>query len=327
MSNRELHGVIVPVITPIDEKENVDESAFRGILRRLIDAGAHCIFVGGSAGEGPLLVDAQWRRMVEIAFDEVGGELPLLAGTIDTSARRVCDKVTILKRIGYRYFVLTPTYYVANKAPSEHLRLFGQAKEAAGKMEMVAYNIPQCTGSILAVDMVCEMAKRGWVRYCKESSGDLKYLKSLIRKGKSVGLNVLAGDELIMGQGLLAGAKGIVPVCANYDPQRYIRLYEAGSRGDRKAVAEQMPALLQIREVCLLSGASWLAGMKYAMSVLGYGSGKCVSPLESAETKRKARIDALIKTHQNDAVTPPRTVCYPASTAARKKPRQTRERK
>ena len=83
-----LHGVIVPVITPTDDKDNVDEPVFRRILRRLVEAGAHAVFVGGSAGEGPLLVDAQWRRMVEIAFDEVGDDLPLLAGVMDTSARR-----------------------------------------------------------------------------------------------------------------------------------------------------------------------------------------------------------------------------------------------
>jgi 4-hydroxy-tetrahydrodipicolinate synthase len=298
MSQGELRGVVVPVITPIDKKENVDERAFRRVLSRLVAEGANCIFVGGSAGEGPLLTDAQWRRMVEIAHDEVDGRLPLFGGAIDTSARRACEKVAILRKIGYRYFVLTPTYYLANKAPSEHLRLFGQAKEAAGKMEMIAYNIPQCTGSVLSVDVVCEMAKRRWIRYCKESSGDLKYLKSLIRKGKRVGLNVLAGDEFIMGEGLLAGAKGIVPVCANLDPQRYVRLYEAGSRGDRKAVAEQMREILHIREVLLLSGVCWIAGMKYAMASLGFGSGQCVSPLEPVEPKRKARIDALIAAYQ-----------------------------
>ena len=298
MSNPELRGVIVPVFTPIDKKENVDEPAFRKVLRRLVTAGVHGIFVGGSAGEGPLLADAQWRRMVEIAFDEVGGELPLLAGVMDTSARRVCDKVAALRTIGYRYFVLTPTFYIANKTPTEHLRLFGQAKKAAGKMEMVAYNIPQCTSSVLAVDTICEMARRGWIRYCKESSGDWKYLKSLIRKGKAVGLDVLAGDEAIMDQGLLAGAKGIVPVCANYAPEKYIRLYEAGARGDRKALAEQMPDLLRIREILLLSGACWISGLKYAMSTLGFGSGNCVSPLEPAETGRKKGIDALIKKDQ-----------------------------
>jgi 4-hydroxy-tetrahydrodipicolinate synthase len=295
MSRQELGGVIVPVITPITKKEDVDEPAFRKVLRRLVGAGVNAIFVGGSAGEGPLLADSQWRRMAEIALDEVGDELPLLGGAMDTSARRVCDKVAALRDIGYRYFVLTPTYYVAGKTPSEHLRLFGAAKKAAGKMEMVAYNIPQCTGSALSADAVCEMAARGWIRYCKESSGDLKYLKNLIRRGKDVGLTVLVGDELIAGQGLLAGGKGVVPVCANYVPGMYLRFFEAGIRGDRRAVAQQRPELLRIREILLLSGACWIAGIKYAMSRLGFGSGACVSPLEPAEADRKVRIDALIQ--------------------------------
>jgi 4-hydroxy-tetrahydrodipicolinate synthase len=294
MSNRELRGLIVPVITPVDKKENVDERAFRKVLRRLVAEGTHGIFVGGSAGEGPLLSDAQWHRMVEIAHDEIGVDVSLLAGAMDTSARRVRDKVKALKSLGYRYFVLTPSFYYSPKSATEHLRLFGQAKEAAGKMEMVAYNIPQCTGSPLAVETACEMAKRGWIRYCKESSGDSKYLKTLITKGKDAGLTVLAGDEPLMAKALLAGAKGIVPVCANLLPREYVALYEAGIAGNRKALAEQMPELMRLREILLLSGACWISGIKYAMSAIGLGSGICVSPLEPAEAGRKAQIDAMI---------------------------------
>jgi 4-hydroxy-tetrahydrodipicolinate synthase len=213
---------------------------------------------------------------------------------MDTSARRVCDKVKALRSIGYRYFVLTPSFYYSPKSATEHLRLFGQAKEAAGKMEMVAYNIPQCTGSPLAVETACEMAKRGWIRYCKESSGDWKYLKTLISKGKDAGLAVLAGDEPLMAKALLAGAKGIVPVCANLLPREYVALYEAGIAGNRKALAEQMPELMRLREILLLSGACWISGIKYAMSAIGLGSGICVSPLEPAEAGRKAQIDAMI---------------------------------
>ena len=86
---------------------------------------------------------------------------------IDTSSRRVCEKVKTLSEIGYRHFVVTPTYYIAIKTPEEHLRLFGQAKEAAGNMEMIAYNIPQCTASTLAIETICKMAQRGWIRCCK----------------------------------------------------------------------------------------------------------------------------------------------------------------
>jgi dihydrodipicolinate synthase/N-acetylneuraminate lyase len=298
MSNAELRGVVVPVITPITKKEDVDEPAFRKQIRRLIKAGAHVIFVGGSAGEGPLLADSQWRRMVEIAHDEVGNAVPLLGGVMDTSARRVCEKIAFLKKTGYRFFVLTPTYYISMKAQSEALRLFEQAKKVAGKMEMVAYNIPQCTGSMLAPETMCAMARRGWVRYCKDSYPDFAHMTKLLRLGKAAGLSVLAGEEPFMDRAVMMGAKGIVPVCANYDPEGYVALYEAGIRRDKKALAKLMPELMERRRILLTTGVNWIAGMKYAMSVLGIGSGACVSPIEPAEAKRKKLIDAMIQKHR-----------------------------
>lgn len=295
MISNELRGVIVPAITPINDNEEVDESAFRKVLRRLIKSNVNAIFVGGSAGEGPLLSDRQWRRMVEIAFDEVRGETPLLGGAIDTSTRRVCEKVKLLGEIGYRQFVVTPTFYIAVKTPSEHLRLYGQAKEAAGDMEIVAYNIPQCTGSVLGIDTVCEMAKRGWIRYCKESSGDLTYARDLIAHGKDVGLTVLAGDEFTCNETLLAGAGGIVPVCANYDPRMFAHLYDVGSRGDRDALARVMTRMWSVRENLVLSSPCWLSGIKYAVASLGLCSATVMSPLEPATPTARAAIDALVK--------------------------------
>ena len=47
-----LSGVVVPVITPVDEEDRVDEAAFRQVMRRLIESGVHVLFVGGSAGKG-----------------------------------------------------------------------------------------------------------------------------------------------------------------------------------------------------------------------------------------------------------------------------------
>jgi 4-hydroxy-tetrahydrodipicolinate synthase len=142
---------------------------------------------------------------------------------------------------------------------------------------------------------MCELAKRGWARNCKESSGDWLYLKELIRRGKDVGLTVLAGDEPISDDALLAGAGGIVPVCANFEPALFLRLYEAGKRGDRGEMAGLMRRMEVLRESLLLSGPCWLTGIKYALSAMGMGSGQPISPLEPVDAKRKARIDALME--------------------------------
>ena len=66
----ELKGVIVPVITPTRNDDSVDEISFRKQIRRLIKKGINGMFIGGSAGEGPLLTMKEWHRMSEIAFDE-----------------------------------------------------------------------------------------------------------------------------------------------------------------------------------------------------------------------------------------------------------------
>jgi 4-hydroxy-tetrahydrodipicolinate synthase len=301
VNRRQVKGLVVPVITPVLDDDSVDVGAFGKLLDRLVRSGVDGIFVGGTVGEGPLLADDQWQRMVETAREAVGrSPVPLLAGAMDTSTRRVCRKIKILRDLGYEHFVVTGTFYMPTRSPREHLRLFGAAYEAAGDMDMVAYNIPQCTGSSLAAGTICEMARRGWIRCCKDSSGDFPFLKELLAAGRQCGLRVLTGNESTAGDALLAGACGMVCGCANYDPHVYLRLHKAALAGDRPAVAEAMKRVLLLRAELAKSGASGLSGIKYAMSALGFGNGKPVSPLEPAGAEQKARIDALMANDQDN---------------------------
>jgi 4-hydroxy-tetrahydrodipicolinate synthase len=294
MQTNTLCGVVVPIITPLDAEEKIDEDGLRRLIRRLSEAGVHGLFVGGSAGEGPLLPADQWRRMAEVAFDEVKGRMPLLGGVMDTSTRRVCEKVSVLRTIGYSHFVLTPTYYLAARAESEQLRLFGEAREAGGNMEMIAYNIPQCTGACLAVDTLCEMARRGWLRCCKESSGDITYFNDLVRRGGVIGLSVLGGDEVTLVEELRAGAAGIVPACGNIVPGLFIQAFEAAERSDWTEVAHIHEEIMRIRAPLVTGGTNWLSGIKYAASLMEGGSGKAMSPLEPVGPQQKRNIERLL---------------------------------
>jgi 4-hydroxy-tetrahydrodipicolinate synthase len=295
-SEDQLSGVIVPVITPVDERDRVDEAAFRAQIAFLLAAGVHGLFVGGSAGEGPLLTKEEWNRMVTIAHNEVGDRVPLLVGVMETSTRRVGEKIATAREIGCRYVVLTPTYYLAVRTKAEHLRLFCQAKEAAGDIELIACNIPSCTTSTLEVETVCEMARRKWIRCCKESSGNFAHLSALIRRGRDLGLTVLAGDERTSGQALLAGAKGIVPVCANFEPETYIQLYESVTHRDRIQVEKIMKRVLRLRSAIPSPGPCWVAGVKYAVFTRGIGSGRPISPLEPATAAQVRAIRRLKRT-------------------------------
>jgi 4-hydroxy-tetrahydrodipicolinate synthase len=291
----ELHGVIVPIITPVDGNDCVDEQAFRKLIRYLIAAEVNGIFVGGSAGEGPLLTNSQWQRMVEIAFDEAKDSVFLLVGVNDTSTKRVIEKIKLVEKIGYKHVVITPIYYMLTHSKDEHLRFFGECKEASPKMDVIAYNIPQNVRGEIAVETLCEMAQRKWIKYCKESSGKVEYFRKLVSEGAAAGLKVFEGDELTMVDGLRAGACGIVPVCANCEPKTFVEIYRAASSKDWDAVQKTHNRVLSLRDKLVVAGPFWLTGIKYGVSVLGIGAGKPVSPLPQLSKKQEKVIAEFIK--------------------------------
>jgi 4-hydroxy-tetrahydrodipicolinate synthase len=294
MSNDILHGVIIPVITPLDDNEAVDEGAFRAQIDRLINAGVHGLFIGGSAGEGPVLREQEWQRMIEIASNATAGRVPLLGGVIETSLSRGLEKLKRLQQLDYQYFVVTPTFYLANSGASEHMRLFEACWRERGDMEMIAYNIPGCVGSSISVDTFIELAEKGWIRHCKESSGDTELLAQLIPRGNAVGLRTLVGDERLIPLGLFAGGHGFIPVCGNAVPEVCVDLYNATIAGDGKLAAQHHAKLIEARHAMIIEGTCWLSGIKYAVSKQGIGNGRISPPLDPPSIRQKELIDKIL---------------------------------
>lgn len=293
MSEDELGGVIVPVITPVDADDRLDEEAFRSHLRRLIGAGVHGIFAGGTAGEGPLLTNREWQRTMEVAYEECHGKVHLLGGALETSTARAMERIAILEAIGYRHYVVIPSFYFKVKLQEEHLRFFGKCREAGRSMNMVAYNIPSCAGSAIAVETMCEMARRGWIQCCKESSGDMTYLGRLLSEARGLGLGVLIGTELEAAQGLRMGAQGLVPMSANLEPGLFVEAY--ASRDDEERLAGLQDRIAAMVRTVVLEPRSWLAGVKYAVAAGDGGRGDPVSPTEPLNESERARIDAFLR--------------------------------
>jgi dihydrodipicolinate synthase/N-acetylneuraminate lyase len=302
MNESQITGVVVPVVTPVDSQDRVDEKAFRGLLRHLIAAGVHGVFAGGTAGEGPMLTLTEWERMSLIAFEECHGKIHLLGGTLDTSTQRIIERAKILAEIGYKNFVVLPTFYLNLNLPEEHLRLFGECKEAVSDLNMVAYNLPSMAGSSIPVEAMCDMAKRGWISCCKDTSENMDYFGRLISEVAPLGVNILIGSEKHAVEALLMGAQGVVPVSGNYDPQAFIAAYSA--RKDVEKLTLLKERIASLGQNVLTRPRSWLSGAKYAAATLGFGSGRPVSPTEPLDQTERQHIkqfltqSRLISPHQ-----------------------------
>lgn len=293
---RNIGGVIVPVITPVDKNEDVDEKAYREVIRYCLNAGVDGIFAGGSSGMGPLLSDTEWRRVMEIARDEIGDGKILLGGVIATSTRRAVKQISFLESIGYRHAAVTPTFYITISSVDEMLSHFGACREATD-MEMVVYNIPGCTNSSIPLGVMEKMASNGWMKAIKESSGDREYFSDLMKIACEYGLDVMQGNEPNIEWGLNLGAAGIVPVCGNYEPATFVAAVQSAANGEKRTLCHIQQRINLIRDALLMGDKNWIAGIMYGMKTLGIGSGIAVRPLQELSPEEKKLIDALEVVH------------------------------
>jgi 4-hydroxy-tetrahydrodipicolinate synthase len=293
-SKRVVEGVIVPLLTPLDGKECVDESALRDLIRHCLKGGVDGIFVGGTSGFGPLLTDDQWERLMEIARDEVGDSVPLLGGIIATSTVRAINRIKILERIGFKHMVVTPTFYVTPTKEEEFLSHFDACRQATD-MNMITYNIPSCTGCSIPLSVISKMVSQGWTSIIKESSGDKDYFLELTKALSESDATILQGNEPDIAWGLSIGAKGMVPVCANYAPSLFSAAWRASQDGSEALLAEMQERIMAVRETLLMGDKSWLAGAMYGVHSLGIGSGKTLRPIQELKDDEKREIDDLTK--------------------------------
>jgi len=299
-SRKVIEGVIVPLLTPVDAEERVDESAMRALIRHCLEGGADVLFAGGTAGMGPLWPMAQWERMMKIAFDEVANAVPLLGGVIEMSRVRAIERIRLLERIGYEHMVVTPTYYITPERNDEFISYFGACRDAT-ELNMIVYNIPSCTHASIPVEVITEMAKRGWMRCIKESSGNQDYFSQVMDAVSGYDIAVLQGNEPDIAWGFRKGARGIVPVCANYAPSLYAAMCQAAAEKDDERMDALQEEILAVRETLLLGDKNWVAGAMFGVRTLGIGSGAVLRPIQEVVEAEQRKIEAMTRTRAASA--------------------------
>jgi 4-hydroxy-tetrahydrodipicolinate synthase len=255
-----LHGVVPPVCTPLTPERELDVPSLERLAAFLIEAGVHGLFVTGSTGEVAYLPDETRYRALEVVVGVAAGQVPVLAGIIDTTTPRVIEHAKASKAADA--LVATAPFY-APTAPSEFAGHF-RAIRAAVDLPLVAYDIPVSVGHKLPTDVVLELAADGTFAALKDSSGDLDGLRAVLERTDD--LVCFSGSETLADLGLFIGAHGLVPGIGNVDPHGYLRLYDAAQRGDWAAAKTEQ---LRLRKLFRLINVGDARGMGRYSSAIG----------------------------------------------------------
>jgi dihydrodipicolinate synthase/N-acetylneuraminate lyase len=109
MSARYPSTVMVSVVCPWDDREQLDEAAFRHEIDHAIRAGFRHVYVFGTAGEGYGVDTARFTRVIEVFGDEMAktADARAMVGVIGLSTGNVLERIRIAHDRGFREFQIS----------------------------------------------------------------------------------------------------------------------------------------------------------------------------------------------------------------------------
>ena len=283
-----LRGVVPPTVTAFNEDESVDYETTAEHARFVVDRGVHGVFPLGTNGEFPLLTGEERRGVVEAVVDEVGGDVPVIAGVGAPSTRETVAHAEHAESVGADgVVVVTPYYYpIDHEAALAHYRRVAEAVS----VPVYIYHIPSKTGNELSRETLAELAEIDAVAGVKDSSKDVPWLAQAIDDHPD--LTFLAGSDSLLFTGLEIGCAGLVSAVANAFPELVVDVYEAYDDGDEERARELQSRVFDVRDA-FKTGGAYMSGVKTALRLRGFDAGPLRSPLrlkdeDSTERLREA---------------------------------------
>jgi 4-hydroxy-tetrahydrodipicolinate synthase len=232
-----LHGVIVPLVTPFTAAGELDEPSFDRLVESLLGAGVHGLALNGTSGESPTLGWSEVERLTARLVSLVGGALPVLLGTGSANTAETVERTRRARALGAAGALVVVPYY-SRPAPAGVLAHF-RAVAAVG-LPVVAYHIPYRTSLELGRETLHAILDLPGVVGIKECSGGLANTIALVRRAQG---SVLCGEDLLFLAALAHGAPGGIAAAANLLAREFVAVYQA-ARADRFAEARRLFAAI-----------------------------------------------------------------------------------
>jgi len=228
MGNKSIHGVIVPLITPVNDNENVQWPDLETLVEHVIEGGVDAIFAMGTTGEFARFDDDTRAKAIDYVVKCCAGRVPVYAGVSDCGTKRVLENIKKAEQSGVNAVVATLPYYFPTVSAHEALSYFRDIARSTS-LPVILYNIPVTVGAKISLEVFEQLLDVENIVAMKDSSGDLQYFKALIElcQNRKKALSVIVGNESVSYDAFTMGADGIVPSLANPYPRLFASLYES----------------------------------------------------------------------------------------------------
>jgi 4-hydroxy-tetrahydrodipicolinate synthase len=297
VDTKAVEGIIVPLFTPLDERERVIEGDLVTLVRFLLARGVAGFLAPSGTGEFFNLSFDERRRIVEIVAREARGQVPVIAIAGACSTQESLRLIEAARQAGADAVMATPPYY----APVDQhgLLAFFRTLAVEGRLPLWLYHQPGETKLTIEPETVAELAALPNVVGIKVSAGpDLLYFHRVVRiMRQRPAFRVLMGEDYNCLSAFVLGGHGAVATLANILPDEFVGLWRAVRTGDIATARALQDRIMDAQELLVfVRSGSMQSACKLVLQRRGiFSTILCTSPLQPLGATERATFESRAK--------------------------------
>ncbi len=241
MTFTEKYGkILLPLITPYKENEEVDYNKYEELIEYLIQNDlCDSLIVTGTTGEASLLTFDERVKLMKTAVKASAGRKPVIAGTGCASTKETIALTKEAESLGIELAMVVCPYY--NKPTQEGLYNHYKTVAENTNMQILLYNIPIFVGVNLEADTVRRLAVIDNIIGIKDEAGiNPTQVTDFFLATKDVDSDfvIFNGDDIMLLPTIVQGAMGLVSGGAHIFGHEIREIFEAFDKGENEKAKE-----------------------------------------------------------------------------------------
>ncbi|MBY0219095.1 4-hydroxy-tetrahydrodipicolinate synthase [Paenibacillus illinoisensis] len=235
LTEQQIQGIYVPVITPFTKDNQLDIPSFRNYITHMANSGIHGLVINGTTGESPTVSWDEVEQLVQVTketLQSINKSIPIVVGTGTNDTASTVKRTQMAGELGADAVLVVTPYYnrPTEEGIYEHFRVTAEVG-----VPIIVYEIPARTGVRVSVDTMKRIMNLDGVIGLKDSTNGVELMSELVRSGSKP---ILCGDDGFFYDMLSEGAAGGMLASANINTEQFIEVYDCYKNGDKEGSRE-----------------------------------------------------------------------------------------
>jgi 4-hydroxy-tetrahydrodipicolinate synthase len=290
-----LGRLLTAMVTPFDEKGEVDYEQAKKLALALLDSGSDGVVVAATTGESPTLVREEESRLFTEVKSALGGRGNIIAYTGSNSTAEAVAATKAAEKIGVDACLSVVPYY--NKPTQEGIYQHFKTIAENTSLPIIMYNIPGRVVIKMTVETIVRLSQIDNIVGVKEASGDMGLVAHTLNNA-SQDFRVWSGNDNDTFHIMALGGYGTIGVATHLVGKQIKQMMDYILKSKLAEAAAIHRHLLPLVDVLFIEPNP--APMKYALNHLGFNVGKPRLPLVEPSEKSAAQIRETLKKYKID---------------------------